>query len=98
MLFLLLGLVVPLILSAQDAEIRFVPVVSGITAPTDIQNAGDGSGRLFIVQQNGLIRILRNGALVPQAFLDIRNKTKLDGELGLLGLAFPAGFAQKLGF
>jgi uncharacterized protein (TIGR03437 family) len=91
---LLFLLVVPL--AAQ--EIRLEQVASGITAPTDIQNAGDGSGRLFIVQQNGLIRILRNGALVPQAFLDIRNKTKLDGERGLLGLAFPPGFAQKQRF
>jgi uncharacterized protein (TIGR03437 family) len=91
---LLLLLVVPL--AAQ--EIRLEQVASGITAPTDIQNAGAGSGRLFFVQQNGLIRILRNGALVPQPFLDIRDKTKLDGERGLLGLAFPAGFAQKQRF
>src|SRR5689334_8750882 len=74
-------------------EIRTVQVVSGISAPTDIQNAGDGSGRLFFVQQNGVIRVMRNGALLTTPFLDIRNKTRADGERGLLGLAFAPGFA-----
>src|SRR5882757_5388046 len=83
-------------LSAQ--EIRTVQVASGITAPSDIQNAADGSGRLFLVQQNGLIRILKNGAVSSTPFLDIRSKTRADGERGLLGLAFPPGFAQKQRF
>ena len=79
-------------------EIRTLQVASGINAPTDIQNAADGSGRLFFVQQNGVIRILRSGALVPQPFLDIHLKTRANGEQGLLGLAFPPGFAQKQRF
>ena len=82
----------------QAQEIRTVQVATGVTAPSDIQNAGDGSGRLFIVQQNGLIRILRDGALVTAPFLDIRGKTRLDGERGLLGLAFPPGFREKQRF
>ena len=79
-------------------EIQTVQVTSGITAPTDIQNAGDGSGRLFLVQQNGIVRILRDGTLAPQPFLDISGKTRAGGEQGLLGLAFPPGFAQKRRF
>ena len=79
-------------------EIQTVRIVNGLSAPTDIQNAADGSGRLFIVQQAGLIRVMRNGALVSTPFLDIRNKTTLDGERGLLGLAFPPGFATKQRF
>ena len=51
-------------LAAQ--EIRTVQIATGLPAPTDIQNAGDGSGRLFFVQQNGLIRILsRRRRAVP---------------------------------
>ena len=84
------------LLAAQ--EIRTVQVAAGVAAPSDIQNAGDGSGRLFLVQQNGLIRILRDGALVSTPFLDIRTKTRLDGERGLLGLAFPPGFRDKQRF
>src|ERR1041384_6059035 len=84
------------LVSAQ--EIRLVQIATGITNPTDIQSANDGSGRLFFVQQNGLIRIFRNGTVSTQPFLDIRNKTQLDSERGLLGLAFPPGFAQSQRF
>ena len=90
------GLTFALPLLAQ--QIRLEPVASGISQPTDIQNAGDGSGRLFFVQQNGIVRIFRNGALVTAPFLNITAKTRADGERGLLGLAFPPGFAQKQWF
>src|SRR5215467_12813789 len=76
-------------------EIRLVQVASNISAATDIQNAADGTNRLFFVQQNGIIKILRNGGVLPTPFLDISNKTKADGERGLLGLAFPPGFGQN---
>lgn len=79
-------------------EISLTRVASGINVPTDIQNAGDGSGRLFFAQQDGIIRVLRGSSLLPQPFLDIRSKTRAGGEQGLLGLAFPPGFAQKQRF
>lgn len=83
---------------AVGQEIRVTQIVSGIAAPTDIQHAGDGSGRLFLVQQNGIIRIWRGGALLPDPFLDIRQKTTGMGERGLLGLAFPPSFPQSRRF
>ncbi|HXA50966.1 MAG TPA: PQQ-dependent sugar dehydrogenase, partial [Candidatus Acidoferrum sp.] len=79
-------------------EIRTVQVAAGVAGPTDIQTPGDGSGRLFIVQQSGTIRILKNGTVLPTPFLDIHTKITSDGERGLLGLAFPPGFAQKQRF
>jgi uncharacterized protein (TIGR03437 family) len=87
------GLALAMRLSAQ--EIRLVQVASGIAAPTDIQSAGDGSGRLFFVQQNGIVRLFRNGALAIPPFLDISAKTRANGEQGLLGLAFSPKFAQN---
>ncbi len=63
--------------------------------PIDLQSARDGSGRLFIVQQGGVIRILRNGALDAAPFLNISSKTRTNGECGLLGLAFPPGFRDS---
>lgn len=64
-------------------------IASGFSRPVDIQNAGDGSGRLFIVEQAGVIRILQNDALVDAPFLDIRDLVDDSGnEQGLLGLAF----------
>ena len=89
-------LLIPLF--AQEANFRLVLVTSGLSAPTDIQNAGDGSGRLFIVQQSGVVRIVRDGALLPQPFLDIRARTRAGGERGLLGLAFSPGFAGNQRF
>jgi len=76
-------------------EVRLLPIASGIGAPTDIQNAGDGSGRLFFVQQNGIVRLFRNGVLAIPPFLDISTKTRANGEQGLLGLAFSPKFAQS---
>ena len=62
--------------------------VTGLSAPVDVANAGDGSGRLFVVEQGGKIRIVRDGALVERPFLDIGGRITSGGERGLLGLAF----------
>jgi glucose/arabinose dehydrogenase len=63
-------------------------VVEGLAAPLSITTAGDGSGRMFVVQQGGQIRIVRDGALVGKPFLDIAGRITSGGERGLLGLAF----------
>jgi uncharacterized protein (TIGR03437 family) len=92
----LAALMVVSCVSAQD--VRLVQVASGFGSPTDIQDPGDNSGRLFLVAQDGVIRVFRNGVLLAQPFLNIRSKITSDGERGLLGLAFPPGFAQKQRF
>lgn len=58
--------------------------------PVDLQQAGDGTNRIFVVSQKGLIYVFKNTLSVKSAkiFLDIRDKVKYDSELGLLGLAF----------
>jgi uncharacterized protein (TIGR03437 family) len=94
--WLIAGLSLALVSSAQ--EIRLSQIVSGVSAPTDIAHAGDGSGRIFVVQQNGIVRIVRDGSLVAQPFLDITSRTQGGGERGLLGIAFPPGFAEKQRF
>ena len=76
-------------------RVQLEPVASLIASPVDIQSPRDGSGRLFLVQQNGVIRILKNGTLLDTPFLDIRSRLSFGGEQGLLGLAFPPFFAQK---
>ncbi len=58
-------------------------------APVGVTHASDGSGRLFVSDQRGLIYILRNGAVLPEPFLDISSRVKSDTyEEGFLGLAF----------
>ena len=74
--------------SPAGAQIQLSPVASGLSRPVFVTHAGDGSGRLFIVEQQGIIRVLAPGNPQPTVFLDITAKTDVDGERGLLGLAF----------
>src|SRR6185295_3531108 len=73
---------------SQAQPIIFQPVASGLNSPTNIVSAGDGSGRLFIVQQNGLILIHNGQQVLSTPFLDISALTFHSGERGFLGLAF----------
>jgi len=67
----------------------WTPFVAGLYLPVDIKNAGDGSGRLFIIERPGRIRIVKDGLLFQDSFLDISDRVGSKGsEQGLLGLAF----------
>ncbi|MCL6566628.1 MAG: PQQ-dependent sugar dehydrogenase [Acidobacteriia bacterium] len=79
-------------------QVTLETVTSSVAAPVDLQNAGDGSGRLFIVERRGTIRIFRNGTLEAGFFLDISSRVDTQGEGGLLGLAFHPAFAQNRRF
>jgi glucose/arabinose dehydrogenase len=64
-------------------------IAVGLDRPVYLTHAGDGSGRLFLVEKPGTIRTVREGTLLPDPFLDIRSLVKSSGsEQGLLGLAF----------
>jgi len=67
-------------------------VVGGLQSPLDVTDPGDGSGRLFVAEQGGRIRIVKNGELVGRPFLDISERISSGGERGLLGLAFHPGY------
>jgi len=74
-------------------QLSLVPTAVGFTHPVHITHAGDGSGRLFIVEQGGLIKIIKNGAALPKPFLDISSLLiSSAGEQGLLSVAFPPGY------
>ncbi len=81
--------------SAPLPALRLQRVASGLDAPVYLTHAGDRSGRLFVVEQDGRIRILRDGRLIPRLFLDIRGKVISGGELGLLSVAFHPQFATN---
>src|SRR5918992_2347220 len=88
---------------AQEADSPAVGlrlVADGFTSPVALVSAGDGSGRRFVVDQVGLIRVLRpDGTLAPVPFLDLRSRiVPLDpgfDERGLLGLAFHPRYASN---
>lgn len=76
------------VVASSSAAIQLISVASGLSSPTFVANAGDGSNRLFIVEQAGTIRVLQPGSSTPTLFLDIHSKVVAGGEQGLLGLAF----------
>jgi glucose/arabinose dehydrogenase len=79
-------------------SVKLQSVVKGLTDPLGFSHSGDKSNRLFIVEQGGTIRLLKNGTLSEKPFLDIRNRVKSGGELGLLGLAFHPKFSENRRF
>jgi glucose/arabinose dehydrogenase len=82
--------------SLDSLAIKFIPVASGFTKPLYLTHAGDGSGRLFVVEQAGRILIIDEGVVNPTPFLDIVSIVGSDAnEQGLLGLAFHPNYASN---
>ncbi|HXH35002.1 MAG TPA: hypothetical protein VNJ54_11385, partial [Plantibacter sp.] len=78
-----------LMASTVEAQLRTRPYVSGLTLPVAfVQDPTDRSVQ-FVVEQRGRIRVVRNGAVQAPDFLDLQAATLAGGERGLLGLAFP---------
>jgi glucose/arabinose dehydrogenase len=83
--------------SAVWPTISLDPVVNGLSNPVYVTNAGDGSGRLFIVEQAGRIKIIQNGSITG-TFLDITGRVLAPPtggtEQGLLSVAFPPAYGS----
>jgi glucose/arabinose dehydrogenase len=86
----LLTLAAPIVSGATTVVLK--PVVSGLDNPVYVTSAPDGSGRLFVVEQPGRIRVIKNGVLLPTPYLDITDMTSKGDEQGALGLAFHPAF------
>ena len=111
---LLLGLWSPVALAAPAApepaaptqtaalssgQLNIALTTSGLSSPLGVVNAGDGTNRLFVVEQRGTVRVVNpNGSLASGLFLDLRNGPAglaTGGERGLLGLAFHPSFESN---
>lgn len=97
---LLLLAVAPL--GAQDAaNVRLTEVADGFNRPLYLTHAGDGSGRLFVLEQGGRVYILQEGQRLDTPFLDLTTLVSADAnsfgytERGLLGLAFAPDYATS---
>jgi glucose/arabinose dehydrogenase len=73
-------------------SVQLQRLVGGLDRPVGVAGSGDGSGRLFVLEQPGRIRLVRDGRLVDRPFLDIRSLVSCCSERGLLGIAFPPDF------
>ncbi|MDD5434091.1 MAG: PQQ-dependent sugar dehydrogenase [Nitrospira sp.] len=81
--------------TAPIPHIGLEEIAGGFLNPTHITHAGDGSGRLFVVEQGGTIRIIENGKVLPVPFLDIRDRVESGGEKGLLSVAFHPRYKEN---
>ncbi len=88
----------PIVFGPSWPALALTPLVSELSSPVHITHAGDGSGRIFVVEQVGRIRIVKNGVLQATPFLDITQRVSCCGERGLLSVAFPPDYAQKRHF
>jgi glucose/arabinose dehydrogenase len=84
------------LVAKATAEPVLVPIVTGVTRPVDLlQSPIPGDGRLFVVQQNGQIRIVENGVLLATPFLNLAGTVSASGnERGLLGMAFHPNYGN----
>src|SRR3954467_10461327 len=87
------GILVPVLAGAATLPSGFseAVVASGVTNPTAMQFAPDG--RLFIAEQGGKLRVVKNGVLLPAPFVSLTVSSA--GERGLLGIAFDPAFASN---
>lgn len=74
--------------TARNVKLELKEFVSGLSAPLGLTHAGDGTGRLYVIEQDGTIRIIQKREVRSTPFLDISDLTDGGGEKGLLGLAF----------
>ncbi len=92
-------LYLPLVTNAPPSppwpRIALGPGIIGFEAPVYVTHAGDGSGRLYVVEQSGRIRVVEGGQIRGTPLLDIRARVDYFGEKGLLGLTFPPGPGPK---
>ena len=91
---LALGLAAGSASGGRTAKLEFAPVVSGLDAPVYVTSLPSDPATLYVVEQPGTIKIVRNGA-VAGTFFDIRSRVKAGGEQGLLSVAFHPQYATN---
>lgn len=91
LLFCLLAGVATAALPSLDLK----PVATTLTNLVAIADAGDNSGRLFLVEQSGRIKIFDGTKLLPAVFLNLNSLIAVSSEQGLLGLTFHPGYSTN---
>lgn len=82
--------------NAPQLRYTFPVVATGFTQPVFVTHAGDA--RLFVLEQPGVIKIIKNGQVLAAPFLDISARVRCCTEEGLLGLAFEPDYASTRRF
>src|SRR5437588_8337565 len=79
----------------QAAALHLRLVASGFDSPVYVTATHSQPGKLYVVEQPGVIRVLVKGKIQPHPFLDIHNLVKSGGEQGLLSVAFDPNYARN---
>jgi len=83
------------VLQVSGTAISLDVVATGLSAPVFVTHAGDGSDRLFLVQQGGRVRLAGATAGAWTEWLDLRSRVSSGGERGLLSIAFHPQFVTN---
>jgi len=89
------AIAVSLVAGPAEGALRLARVTGGLSSPVDLASTPSQPGRLYVVEQGGLVRMIRSGSLQAGAFLDVRDQVSCCGEQGLLGLAFHPRFGEN---
>lgn len=91
----------PAQIESVDGSMQLELVATGVDHPVGIAIPPDGSGRIFVVEQTGKIRIIQDGVLLPAPFLNLTKKLPskefiaTEYETGLLGLTFHPSYSEN---
>src|SRR5574341_2656703 len=78
------------------ATIELKSIASGFREPTYLTNAKDGSGRIFVVEKKGQIKVIKDGVVLPEPFIDIASQVRSKGsEQGLFSVAFHPRYKEN---
>jgi glucose/arabinose dehydrogenase len=82
--------------SPDATTVALEVVVEGLQQPLFVTHAGDGSGRIFVLEKRGIVHLLEGNSLAPTPFLNIEDRVRSSGfEQGLLGMAFAPDFVES---
>jgi glucose/arabinose dehydrogenase len=79
----------------QQEQVRLRAFASGFDSPVYVTAPRSEPGKLYVVEQPGLILVLQNGKLRSKPFLDLRSRVRSGGEQGLLSMAFHPSYAKN---
>src|SRR5215212_2724189 len=94
----LLAFAVGLLPIDAQAQLKTQVVVTGLSAPVALVPDPGFANVMYVVEQGGLVRVLRDGALEATPFADLRAFTAASGERGLLGMAFAPDASGRVFF
>jgi len=78
-----------------SSAVQLTEVVSGLVEPVFVTAAPGDATRLYVLERTGAIRVVRDGQLLPEPFLDLRARVATANEEGLVGLAFHPNYQQN---